>query len=126
MRAIHRVGGRWPRQHQAHSEENSYLHYLSSNCAYVKPKFSKVRLWVKCRSQTQALRLLVAQNHATTARSHSGCESNIELRRPVLRKLEALSTDVIVPFPRTQAGMNARLCDGRHTALIAFTFPSLT
>jgi len=49
MRAMHRVGGRRPRQHQTHPEESSYLHYLSSNCAYVKPKF------VKCRSQTSGL-----------------------------------------------------------------------
>jgi hypothetical protein len=55
MRAMHRVGGRWPRQHQAHHEKNSYLHYLSPNCAHVKPKFSKIRLWVKCRSQTSGL-----------------------------------------------------------------------
>jgi hypothetical protein len=45
MRTLHRVGGRWPRQHQAHSEENSYLHYLSPNCAHVKLKFSTTEIF---------------------------------------------------------------------------------
>lgn len=41
----------------------SYLHYLSPNRADVKPKFSKVRLWVKFRSQTSGLTRSVLATH---------------------------------------------------------------
>ena len=62
----------------------SYLHYLSPNRADVKPKFSKVRLWVKFRSQTSGLTRSVLATHLnhllSVWQTHQITESRRSLR----------------------------------------------